>query len=153
LTLRHPGEAEVGRRARRGGRDRLAFQIGDLRDAGLDDHAVGAIALVELEDLRRGHAVGVPRDPGFDRGRGALHVTGGDREVAVFLRDFLDRHIQPVLLEQARFIGKRQRGEAGPARDRDCDLGVLGVGRRCQGRRGQRQKKDGDAGVRTHRNS
>jgi hypothetical protein len=45
--------------------------------------------------------------------------------VAVLLRDLLDRHVQAVLLEQARFLGQGERREACPARDADRDLGFL----------------------------
>ena len=107
----------------------------------LDHHAVGAVALVELEDLRRRDAVGVPDDPGLDRRRRALDVARGDREVAVLLRDLLDRHVEAVLLEDARLLGERQRREAGPAGDADRDLGFLrlrshGDERRSGGERG-----------------
>ena len=110
------------------GGDGLALEVGDLRDVRLDHHAVGAVALVELEDLRRRHAVGVPDDPGLDRGGRALDVARGDGEVAVLLRDLLDAHVQPVLLEQPGLLGQRQRREAGPAGDADGDLGFLGRG-------------------------
>ena len=77
--------------------------------AGLDHHAVGAVALVELEDLEGGHAVGVPDHPGLHRGGGALDVAAGDRQVAVFLRHLLDRHVQAMLLEQPGLLGQRER--------------------------------------------
>jgi hypothetical protein len=128
VLLQHPGQGEVGRGAGRAGGHGLALQVADLGDAGLDHHAVGAIALVELEDLRGGHAVGVPHHPGFHRGGGALHVARGDGQVAVLLRDLLDRHVEPVLLEDAGFLGQRQRREAGPAGNADGDLGLLRVG-------------------------
>src|SRR5205085_10974305 len=48
-----------------------------------------------------------------------------DREVAILLRNLLDRHVEAVLLEEARFLGQGERREAGPARDADRDLGVL----------------------------
>ena len=128
VLLQHPGQREVGRGARRDGRDGLALQVGDLRDVVAHDHAVGAVALVELEDLRRRDAVGVPHDPGLDRRRRALHVARGDRQVAVLLRDLLDRDVEAVLLEDAGLLGERQRREAGPAGDADRDLGFLRAG-------------------------
>src|SRR6185295_9195410 len=92
-------------------------------------------------DLRRRDAGGVPADPGLDRRRGALHVARGDREMAVLLRDLLDRHVEAVLLEQARFLGERERREAGPAGDADGDLGLLGVGE-AGGERGHGQRDE-----------
>ena len=124
----------------RGG-DGLALQVGDLRDVVAHDHAVGAVALVELEDLRGRDAVGVPDDPGLDRRRRALHVARGDRQVAVLLRDLLDRHVEAVLLEDAGLLGERQRREAGPARHADRDLGFLGRGRRERGT-GEARERD-----------
>jgi hypothetical protein len=127
VLLQHPGQREVGRRAGRAGGHGLALQVGDLADVRLDHHAIGAEALVELEDLRGGHAVGIPDDPGFNRGGGALDVARGDGQVAVFLRNLLDADVQPVLLEQAGLARQRQRGKAGPARHADGDLGFLGL--------------------------
>ena len=122
VLLQEPGQREVGRGAGRGRGDRLALEVGDLRDVVAHGHAVGAVALVELEDLLGRDAVGVPDDPGLDRGRRALDVARGDREVAVLLRDLLDVDVEAVLLEDAGFLGERQRREAGPARNADGDL-------------------------------
>ena len=93
-------------------------------------HAVGAVALVELEDLLGRDAVGVPGDPGLDRRRRALDVARRDGEMAVLLRDLLDRHVEAVLLEDAGLLRERQRRKAGPARNADADLDVVGE-RRC----------------------
>jgi hypothetical protein len=84
----------------------LPFQVADLGDVGFDDHAVGAIALVELEDLRGGDAVGVPDDPGFHRRCRALHIARSDGQVPVLLRDLLDADIKAVLLENTGFLAR-----------------------------------------------
>src|SRR4029077_13769546 len=81
--------------------------------------------------------------PGLDGGRRALHVARGDGEVAVLLRDLLDRHVEALLLEQARFLGERERREAGPARDGDRDLGFLGLRARGGGERGNGEDDQG----------
>ena len=69
----------------------LPFRSATLSMPGLATMPSGSIALVDLEELRGGDAVGVPHDPGLDCRCGALHVARGDREVAVLLRDLLDR--------------------------------------------------------------
>src|SRR5260370_28079697 len=43
----------------------------------------------------------------------------------VLLRDLLDRHIEAVLLEDARLVCERERREPGPSRDPDADLHVF----------------------------
>ena len=134
VLLQEPGEREVGRGAGRGGRDLLALDVLDRRDGVAHHHAVGAVGLVELEDLRGGDAVRVPHDPGLDRGGGALHVARGDREVAARLRDLLDGHVEAVLGEDAGLLGERQRREAGPAGNADRDLGLRQCGRGEHGR-------------------
>src|SRR5262245_60167058 len=45
--------------------------------------------------------------------------------MTVLLRDLLDRHIEAVLLENARLVCERERCKAGPSRDADADLYVL----------------------------
>src|SRR5207244_5500068 len=87
--------------------------------------AVGTVALVHLEDLLRRYTTGVPDDPCLDSRRGALNVTRRDREVAILLRDHLERYVESILLEDAGFLGERQRGESGPAGHADRDRGVL----------------------------
>src|SRR6267378_5065677 len=44
----------------------------------------------------------------------------------VLLRDLLDRHIEAVLLEDARLVCERERRKPGPSRDPDADLHVFG---------------------------
>ena len=105
------------------GADGLALEVGDLRDVVARGHAVGAVALVELEDLRGRHAVGVPHDPGLDGRRRALDIAGSDGEVPVLLRNFLDVDVEAVLLEDAGLLGEGERREAGPAGNADGDLG------------------------------
>src|SRR5437764_5676232 len=46
----------------------------------------------------------------------------------VLLRDLLDRHIEAVLLENARLVCERERRKSGPSRDPDADLHVFGDG-------------------------
>src|SRR2546430_17458511 len=46
----------------------------------------------------------------------------------VLLRDLLDRHIEAVLLENARLACERERRKSGPSRDPDADLHVFGDG-------------------------
>ena len=134
VLLQEPGEREIGRGAGRGGRDLLALDVLDRRDAVAHHHAVGAVGLVELEHLRGRDAVRVPHDPGLDRGGGALHVARRDREMAARLRDLLDRHVEAVLGEDAGLLGERERREAGPARNADRDLGLRQRGRGKHGR-------------------
>jgi hypothetical protein len=110
---------------------RLALEVGDLLDVGSHRHAVGTEALVQLEDLRRGHAVGIPDDPGLDGGGGALDVARGEREMPRGLRDLAQRDVQPVLPEDARLLGQGQRREAGPAGQAEADLGFLGGRKRA----------------------
>jgi hypothetical protein len=43
----------------------------------------------------------------------------------VLLRDLLDRHIEAVLLEDARLVCERERRKTGPSRDPDADLHVF----------------------------
>ncbi len=59
-------------------------------------------------------------------------------EVAVLLRDLLDRHVEAVGLVDAGLLGERDRREAGPAGDADGDLGVLRRGAAGEGRCRQR---------------
>src|SRR5206468_200738 len=77
------------------------------------------------EDLFRRHTSGIPDDPRLDSRRGALNVTRRDREVAILLRDHLERYVESVLLEDTGFLGERQRRESGPAGHADRNLGVL----------------------------
>ena len=107
VLLEHPGQREIGRGAGRGRGDCLALQILDRRDIVSGGHAVGAIALVELEDLLGRNAVGIPGDPGLDRRRRALDVTGCNGEMAVLLRDLFQRHVEAVLLEDACLLGEQ----------------------------------------------
>ena len=97
----------------------LALHGGDgvhgVRAAQRHGDAVGAIGLIQLEDLHDRHAVGVPGHVGLDGGRGALDGLGGQGQVAVLLRDLLDRHVEAVLLEDAGLLGQGQRCKAGPA--------------------------------------
>src|SRR5258708_27704326 len=46
----------------------------------------------------------------------------------VLLRNLLDRHIETVLLEDARLVCERERRKPGPSRDPDADLHVFGDG-------------------------
>jgi hypothetical protein len=108
------------------GRDGLALEIGDLRDVGAHRHPVRAVALVHLEDLLRRHAARIPHDPRLDgRGR-ALDIAGRDGEVAVLLRNHLERHVEAVLLEDPGILGEREGLESGPAGHADRDFGFLG---------------------------
>ena len=132
VFAQHPGEREIGCSARRAGGNGLALQFLDAVDAGLHHHAVSPVALVELEDLRGGHAIGVPDDPGFHCGRGTLDVARSDGEVTVFLRDFFQCDVQSVLLEEARLFCERERRKARPARQSNSDLDFL-----CSGRAGE----------------
>src|SRR5688572_22602570 len=57
----------------------------------------------------------------------------------VLLRDLLDRHVEAVLLEDARLVCERERRKAGPSRNADGDLHVLRDGWR-------RHQKSGGCG-------
>ncbi len=48
--------------------------------------------------------------------------------MAILLRDPLQGDVETVLLEDARFLRKRQGGEAGPPGQADPDFGFLGKG-------------------------
>ena len=137
VLVQHPGEHEIGRRAGRRGRDGLALEVGDRLDVVAGDDAVGAIGFVELEYLLRRHAIGVPYEPGFDRGGGALQVAAGDGERPAGLRYLLQDHIEPVLLENSGLLGECQRREAGPSTDADGDRRC--GHHRCGQSRGERQ--------------
>ena len=141
VLLQEPGEREVGRGAGCGGQHRLALQVLDRGDVVAHHHAVGAVGLVELEDLLGRDAVGVPDDPGLDRGCSALDVAGGDRQVAVLLRDLPDADVEAVLLEDAGFLGQRQRRKSRPSRDADADLGLLRRRRSRQARAARRRRQ------------
>ena len=150
VLLQEPGEREIGCGTGRGRQHRLALQLLDRLDVVAHRHAIGAVGLVELEDLLGRHAVGVPDDPGLDRGGGALDVTRGDRQVAVLLRDLPDGDVEPVLLEDAGFLGQRQRGKARPSGDADTELGFL------RGGRSRQNEQSGDGGSpqqRTHKDT
>jgi hypothetical protein len=90
--------------------------------------AIGTVTLVELEDLLGRNTIGIPGYPGFDRGRRALDVARRDRQMAILLRNLLDRHVETVLLEDAGLVRKRERRKTGPAGDADADLDILGDG-------------------------
>src|SRR5439155_25470489 len=107
---------------------RLALQVLDRSDIVSCSHAVGAVALVELKDLLRSTTIGIPGNPGFDGGRRALDVARRDGQMAIFLRNLLDRHVKAVLLENAGLVGERERRKAGPSGDPDADLHVVGNG-------------------------
>ena len=141
VLLEEPGQREIGRGARRGRRDGLALEVGDLRDVAANGHAVGAVALVHLEDLLRRHAARVPDDPGLDGRRRALDVARCDREVTVLLRDHLERDVEAVLLEDPGLLGERERLESRPAGHADRDLGFLGGG----GARGGEERGGGES--------
>ena len=117
-----PGEAEIRRGARCIDTDVLALEIADLVDAGARGKAVGAVGLVQLHHLHQGHTGCGPADVSLYRRGGALHIAGGNRKMAVFLRDELDRHIDAVFLENACFFSQRQRRKAGPPAHRNGDL-------------------------------
>ena len=127
IFLEHPGQGEVGRCAGCADSDCFAFQVAHLGDAGFNHDAVRSKAFVKLKNLRGRYAVGVPGDPCFNRGGGALHVTRGNRQMAVFLRNLFDRHIQPVFLENSCFFGQRQRRETSPAGHGKSQFGFLRV--------------------------
>src|SRR3569833_4514007 len=50
--------------------------------------------------------------------------------MAVLLRDLLQGDVEPVLLEDTRFLGERERRKAGPAGNADADLHIIGECRR-----------------------
>jgi hypothetical protein len=125
VLLQEPGEREIGRGAGPRGRHRLALHVLDRGDGVAHDHAVGAVRLVHLKELRGGDAIGIPHDPGLDRGRRTLDVAGGDREMAAPLRNLLERDVEAVLGEDAGLLGEDERRKSGPARDTDGDLGAL----------------------------
>jgi len=56
-----------------------------------------AVGLVEQQELRDLHAVGVPGDVGLDGGGGALDRAGSQRQVAGLPADELDFDVQAVL--------------------------------------------------------
>src|SRR5215471_17961618 len=49
----------------------------------------------------------------------------------ILLGDFLDRHLEAILVEDTCLARQRQRRKAGPSRDSDADLHVVG-GRGCR---------------------
>ncbi|MNL37399.1 hypothetical protein D3C87_1595420 [compost metagenome] len=83
--------------------------------------------LVHLENLGGLHAVGIPRDPCFDRGGGALDVTGSKRQMPACLRNLLDIDLEAILFENASLLGKRQWRKAGPAGHAYCNR-CFGIG-------------------------
>ena len=89
--------------ARRG--DGFALEVSDLCDAGLHHHAISAIVLVELEDLRGGNPSCIPADPGFHSGRCALHIARRDGEVTIFCGIFLIVTSRPCF-EQPGLLGQ-----------------------------------------------
>ena len=63
----------------------------------------------------------------FHRGGCALDGLGGQGQVAVFLGDHFQLHIQAVFLEQTGLVGQGQRGKAGPAGHAQSELDLLGL--------------------------
>ena len=125
VLVQHPGQTEVGSRARRADGDGLAFQIGKVLDVVAHGNAICAIGLVHLEDLHDGHAIGVPGHMRLHGGGGTLHGTRGQRQMPVLLGNHLDFDIEAVLLEDPGLVRKRQWREACPSRHAQDDLGLL----------------------------
>src|SRR5260221_2791196 len=141
ILAQHPRHHEVRRGAGRLRADLLALEIGDLGDVVARDHAVGAVALVHLENLFGRHAVGVPHEPGLGGCGGGPDVARRNPEVARLLRNLLDGGVDAVLLEDAGLLSERDRREAGPAADADVHLGVLrhSAGRQNTNNGGEKQ--------------
>ncbi len=73
---------------------------------------------------------------GLDRGGGALDGAGSECQVTILLRNHLDVDVDTVLLEDAGFVGQRQRRETGPAAHAQRDLRGLRLRGACGTQRG-----------------
>ena len=63
----------------------------------------------------------------FHGGGSALDGFGGQGQVAVFLGNHFDVHIQAVFLEQTCFVGQGQGGKARPTRHAQGQFDLLGL--------------------------